>query len=59
MLKDKFGERFEREACHLCRTFATFYDVGPDYLVMELIDEALLKGPLSEQGDRIRGPDSG
>jgi Tol biopolymer transport system component/predicted Ser/Thr protein kinase len=47
---DQFTERFEKEAraiaalnhpniCHL-------YDVGPDYLVMELIDGEPLKGPL-------------
>src|SRR5271168_3330174 len=47
---EQFTERFEREAraiaalnhpniCHL-------YDVGPNYLVMELIDGAPLKGPL-------------
>jgi serine/threonine protein kinase len=48
--KDQFSERFEREAravaalnhpniCHL-------YDVGPNYLVMELVEGAPLKGPL-------------
>src|ERR1700730_11897680 len=47
---EKFTERFEREAhaiaalnhpniCHL-------YDVGPNYLVMELVDGSPLKGPL-------------
>ncbi len=47
---ERFGERFEREAraiaslnhpniCHL-------YDVGPDYLVMELVEGENLKGPL-------------
>ena len=47
---EQFTERFDREArsiaalnhpniCHL-------YDVGPNYLVMELIDGAPLKGPL-------------
>jgi predicted Ser/Thr protein kinase len=47
---ENFSDRFEREArsiaalnhpniCHL-------YDVGPNYLVMELIDGAPLKGPL-------------
>ena len=47
---EKFTERFEQEAraiaalnhpniCHL-------YDVGPNYLVMELIEGATLKGPL-------------
>jgi Tol biopolymer transport system component/tRNA A-37 threonylcarbamoyl transferase component Bud32 len=47
---EKFTERFEREA----RTIATLnhpkictlHDVGPDYLVMELIEGAPLKGPL-------------
>src|SRR5215468_3190236 len=48
--REKFTERFEREArsiaalnhpyiCHL-------YDVGPNYLVMELVEGELLKGPL-------------
>src|SRR5260370_28411126 len=45
-----FTERFEREA----RAVAAFnhpnicqlYDVGPNYLVMELIDGEPLKGPL-------------
>ena len=48
--KSEFTDRFEREA----RTVAAFnhpnicqlYDVGPNYLVMELIDGAPLKGPL-------------
>ena len=51
--KDQFSERFEREARavaalnhpHIC----TLYDVGPNYLVMELIDGVPLKGPLSLQ----------
>src|SRR5271168_3052145 len=49
--KDQFSERFEQEAravaalnhpniCHL-------YDVGPNYLVMEFVEGAPLKGPLS------------
>jgi predicted Ser/Thr protein kinase len=49
--KDEFSERFEQEAravaalnhpniCHL-------YDVGPNYLVMEFVEGAPLKGPLS------------
>jgi Tol biopolymer transport system component/predicted Ser/Thr protein kinase len=50
VLKDKFGERFEREAHavaalnhpHICQ----LYDVGSDYLVMELIEGIPLKGPL-------------
>jgi len=48
--KEKFSERFEREARsiaalnhpHICQ----LYDVGPDYLVMEHIDGAPLRGPL-------------
>jgi serine/threonine protein kinase len=46
----RFSERFEREVCavaafnhpHIC----TLYDVGPDYLVMEYIEGAPIKGPL-------------
>jgi eukaryotic-like serine/threonine-protein kinase len=48
--KTDFGERFEREARaisslnhpHICQ----LYDVGPNYLVMEYIEGAPLKGPL-------------
>ena len=48
--KEKFTERFEREARavaalnhpHIC----TLHDVGPDYLVMEFVEGAPLKGPL-------------
>src|SRR5213083_1100222 len=47
---EKFSERFEREARaiaalnhpHIC----TLHDVGPDYLVMELVEGAALAGPL-------------
>jgi serine/threonine protein kinase len=47
---EKFSDRFEVEARaiaqlnhpHICQ----IYDVGPDYLVMELVDGAELKGPL-------------
>src|SRR5436190_17563204 len=47
----EFSERFQREAHaiaslnhpHIC----TLHDVGPDYLVMEYIEGAPLKGPLS------------
>jgi Tol biopolymer transport system component/predicted Ser/Thr protein kinase len=46
----RFSERFEREANviaslnhpHICQ----LYDVGPNYLVMELVDGARLRGPL-------------
>ena len=48
--REQFNERFEREAraiaalnhpniCHL-------YDVGPNYLVMELVEGDTLRGPL-------------
>ena len=48
--RDQFSDRFDREArtvaalnhpniCHL-------YDVGPNYLVMELVEGETLKGPL-------------
>ena len=48
--KIEFSERFEREARavaalnhpHICQ----LYDVGPNYLVMEYIEGAPLKGPL-------------
>jgi Tol biopolymer transport system component/predicted Ser/Thr protein kinase len=50
---EKFSERFEREARaiaalshpHICQ----LYDVGSNYLVMEYIDGAPLKGPLALQ----------
>src|ERR1700680_4030397 len=48
--KTEFSERFEREAhaiaalnhSHICQ----LYDVGPNYLVMEYIEGAPLKGPV-------------
>jgi tRNA A-37 threonylcarbamoyl transferase component Bud32 len=48
--KEQFSERFELEARavaalnhpHICQ----LYDVGPDFLVMEFIEGASLKGPL-------------
>jgi len=48
--QEHFGERFEREAravaalnhSHIC----TLHDVGANYLVMEYIEGAPLKGPL-------------
>ncbi|HEV3197561.1 MAG TPA: protein kinase [Bryobacteraceae bacterium] len=49
--KEQFSERFDREARavaalnhpHICQ----LYDVGPNYLVMEFIEGAPLKGPLA------------
>src|SRR4030081_1011553 len=60
---EQFTERFESEARavaalnhpHICQ----LYDVGPNYLVMEFVEGAPLKGPLPIEGRRIRGPDSG
>src|SRR5262249_16359659 len=49
----QFNERFEREAkaiaslnhLHICQ----IYDVGPNYLVMEYVEGAPLKGPLPQE----------
>jgi serine/threonine-protein kinase len=47
---DHFSDRFEREARAVAAlnhpNICTLYDVGPDYLVMELIDGQPPKGPL-------------
>src|ERR1700676_2141320 len=48
--KEQFSERFEQEARavaalnhpHICQ----LYDVGPNYLVMEYVEGAALKGPM-------------
>src|ERR1700692_877497 len=49
--KENFGERFEREARAIAALHhpnsCTLYDVGPNYLVMELIEGKPLKGPLA------------
>jgi Tol biopolymer transport system component/predicted Ser/Thr protein kinase len=49
--KEGFGERFEREARVLAAlnhpNICQIYDVGPNYLVMEFVEGAPLKGPLS------------
>src|SRR5713101_1785677 len=48
--KENFGERFEREARAIAAlnhpNICTLHDVGPNYLVMELIEGKSLKGPL-------------
>jgi len=47
---ENFSDRFEREAKSIAalnhRNICQLYDVGPNYLVMELIDGAPPKGPL-------------
>jgi serine/threonine protein kinase len=47
---EQFGERFEREAQTIASlnhpNICTLYDVGPDYLVMELVEGDSRQGPL-------------
>src|ERR1035437_5494382 len=49
--KERFSDRFEREARAVAAlnhpNICTLHDVGPDYLVMELVEGSELKGPLS------------
>ncbi|HEY7515906.1 MAG TPA: protein kinase, partial [Vicinamibacteria bacterium] len=58
--KEAFGDRFRNEALavaalshpHICKLF----DVGPDYLVMELVEGKPLRGPLSvAEASRLAG----
>ena len=48
--KQQFSERFEREARAVAAlnhpNICTLHDVGPNYLVMEFVEGAPLKGPL-------------
>ncbi len=48
--KEQFSERFEREAKAIAAlnhpNICQIYDVGPNYLVMEYLEGAVLKGPL-------------
>ena len=58
--QEKFSERFEREARAVAAlnhpNICQLYDVGPNYLVMEYIDGAPLKGPLPlEQAMKYAG----
>lgn len=47
---EEFNERFEREARAIAALnhphIATLHDIGPDYLVMELVEGQPLRGPL-------------
>src|SRR5881296_1173825 len=47
---EKFSDRFEREARAVAAlnhpNICQLYDVGPNYLVMELVEGERLKGPL-------------
>ena len=49
--KADFSDRFEREAKAVAAlnhpNICTLFDVGPNYLVMELIEGTPLKGPLA------------
>src|SRR5712691_7111460 len=49
--QEKFSDRFEHEARAVAAlnhpNICQLYDVGPNYLVMELIEGTPLKGPLS------------
>ena len=54
IVRDEFGERFAREARAIARLnhphICTLYDVGPNYLVMELVDGETL-ADASGQGE--------
>ena len=56
--KADFTDRFEREARAVAAlnhpNICALYDVGPNYLVMELVDGVPLKGPLPVARDRVR-----
>jgi len=56
----RFSERFEREARAIAAlnhpNICTLYDIGPDYLVMELVEGSSPKGPLPlDEALRIAG----
>ena len=57
---ERFSERFEREARAIAAlnhpNICTLHDIGPDYLVMELVEGSSPKGPLPvEEVVRIAG----
>ena len=56
----RFSERFEREARAIAAlnhpNICTLYDIGPDYLVMELVEGSSPQGPLPlDEALRIAG----
>ncbi len=62
--RQEFGERFQREARAIAslnhRHICSLYDVGPNYLVMELLEgetlaEKLKRGPFSIEQTLLRG----
>ncbi len=62
--RQEFGERFQREARAIAslnhRHICSLYDVGPNYLVMELLEgetlaEKLKRGPLSIEQTLLHG----
>jgi len=54
VLNKEHMQRFEREARAIAalnhNNICTLYDVGPDYLVMEYVEGAAIKGPLPIEG---------
>jgi len=56
---EKFNERFAREARAIAAlnhpNICTLYDIGPDYLVMELVEGSSPKGPMPlEEALKVR-----
>ena len=57
---EQFSERFEREARHIAAlnhpNICTLFDMGPDYLVMELVEGPALAERLAEGPPQISRP---